>query len=127
MTFFLSLFMLAASVFFASAASAAEAADAPSGEPGGSYQIDIQSFSNARSSSIVIWPASVLSAKADWKPGEEPLALADGLAAWALRMAGHPAPGNFGLALARISSFLGVPATPENLMALAESLDRPHP
>ena len=46
-------------------------------------------------------------------------ALADGLMAWGICMAGNKPPDNFGLAMVKIGKIVGVLATPENLMEAA--------
>lgn len=49
-------------------------------------------------------------------------AIADALTAWGNASSGIELSENFGVAMAKISVFLGQSATPENLMRLADSL-----
>lgn len=46
-------------------------------------------------------------------------ALADGLSAWGVCMAGNKPPENFGFAMVKIGKIVGVLATPENLMEVS--------
>ncbi|NQZ53275.1 MAG: hypothetical protein HRT93_03365 [Piscirickettsiaceae bacterium] len=49
------------------------------------------------------------------------LLVSEALIAWGITHSVRP-PENFGLAMAKISGFLGVPAGPDDLMALADEL-----
>ena len=69
---------------------------------------------------VGIWPRVIVDPNYEYA-GENirEQALADGLSAWGICMAGNKPPQNFGLAMVKIGKIVGVLATPENLMEVA--------